>query len=50
MTFLVGIGATLEVQFPKGRYFSNGISWANSSTQNTKTIGASDSLAWVDYK
>jgi hypothetical protein len=49
-TFECPSGKTISGEWPKGRYCSAGISWANSSTQNTKTIGAADSLADVNYK
>lgn len=42
--------STVKVSWPLGRFFSTGIAWSNSTTQNTKTIGAADSLADVLFK
>ena len=42
--------STIAGEWPKGRYFSTGICWCNSTSQNTKTIGAADSLADISYK
>ncbi len=51
ITIEVPAGKTAAVDFSQmGRFFSTGIVWCNSSTQNTKTIGAADSLAWIDFK
>ena len=41
--------STISGEWPKGRHMATGIAWANSSTQNTKTIGATDSLADINY-
>jgi len=46
----IACGQTVAVEWPKGRFFSTGIAWCNSSTQNSKTIGAADSLADVSFK
>lgn len=49
LIFKVAANETLAWNFPLGIPFSTGICWANSSTQNTKTIGSADSLANVFY-
>ena len=41
--------STISGEWPKGRHMATGNSWSNSSTQNTKTIGAADSLADINY-
>ncbi len=45
----VPTGVTVTYDFPNGMYFSTGISWCNSSTLPTKTIGAADSWCHVYY-
>lgn len=50
ITLLVPGNSTAVFEWPKGRYFSTGIVWCNSTTQNTKTIGSADSLADINYK
>lgn len=49
-TFECPSGKTISGEWPKGRYCATGIAWANSSTQNTKTIGSADSLCDVQFK
>lgn len=50
LSFYVPAGQTLSLSFNRPRYFSTGICWCTSSTQNTKTIGAADAIASVLYK
>lgn len=50
LSYYVAAGQSIKVDFQMGSYFSNGISWCTSSTSTTKTVGAADAIARIEYK
>ena len=48
-TFAVPASSNFSLDIPKGHWFSTGISWSNSSTGATKTLGSADVFATVEY-
>lgn len=49
LTFYVPGQSNFSFDFPKGKWFSTGISWSNSTTGATKTLGAADCYVNVEY-
>lgn len=50
ISIAVPAAGSVQRSWPKGIYFSTGMTWCWSTTQATKTIGGSDGIATIGYK